>query len=134
MQTKPIIGVVLAFGVAFALLGGSGIGAAVFGENPDDAETQRVIEEISEDADVDRDEDGSGGLATDVGGDSEPTVTGVLISGGQFAVQLVGAVALLPLTLMRLGFPSWFAVPIGGVAQIVAFIGLVQFIGRTEFQ
>ena len=134
MQTKPIIGVVLAFGVAFALLGGSGIGAAVFGENPDDAETQRVIEEISEDADVDRDEEGGGGLATDVGGDSEPTVTGVLISGGQFAVQLVGAVALLPLTLMRLGFPSWFAVPIGGVAQIVAFIGLVQFIGRTEFQ
>ena len=134
MQTKPIIGVVLAFGVAFALLGGSGIGAAVFGENPDDAETQRVIEEISEDADVDRDEEGGGGLATDVGGDSEPTVTGVLISGGQFAVQLVGAVALLPLTLMRLGFPAWFAVPIGGVAQIVAFIGLVQFIGRSEFQ
>lgn len=132
MQTKPIIGVVLAFGVAFALLGGSGIGPAVFGEDPD-AETERVIEDISEEGDVSVDEDGEGGLGADIGGDNEPTVTGVIISGGQFAAQLVAAVALLPLTLVRLGFPTYFAVPVGGVAQIIAFIGLVQFIGRTEY-
>jgi len=132
MQTKPIIGVVLAFGVAFALLGGSGIGPAVFGEDPD-AETERVIEDIAEGGDVNVDEDGEGGLGADIGGDNEPTVTGVIISGGQFAAQLVAAVALLPLTLMRLGFPTYFAVPVGGVAQIIAFIGLVQFIGRTEY-
>ena len=132
MQTKPIIGVVLAFGVAFALLGGSGIGPAVFGEDPD-AETERVIEDISEEGDVSVDEDGEGGLGADIGGDNEPTVTGVIISGGQFAAQLVAAVALLPLTLVRLGFPTYFAVPVGGLAQIIAFIGLVQFIGRTEY-
>ena len=132
MQTKPIIGVVLAFGVAFALLGGSGIGPAVFGEDPD-AETERVIEDISEEGDVNVDEDGEGGLGADIGGDNEPTVTGVIISGGQFAAQLVAAVALLPLTLVRLGFPTYFAVPVGGLAQIIAFIGLVQFIGRTEY-
>ena len=131
MQTKPIIGVVLAFGVAFALLGGSGIGPTVFGEDPD-AETERVIEDISEEGDVNVDEDGEGGLGADIGGDNEPTVTGVIISGGQFAAQLVAAVALLPLTLVRLGFPTYFAVPVGGLAQIIAFIGLVQFVGRTE--
>ena len=132
MQTKPIIGVVLAFGVAFALLGGSGIGPTVFGEDPD-AETERVIEDIAEEGDANVDEDGEGGLGADIGGDNEPTVTGVIISGGQFAAQLVGAVALLPLTLMRLGFPTYFAVPVGGVAQIIAFIGLVQFVGRSEY-
>ena len=129
MQTKPIIGVVLAFGFAAALLGGSGIGPAVFGESPD-AQTADAIEEIAEGSDL---TDEEGGLDADIGGDNEPTVTGVVISGGQFAANLAVAVALLPLTLMRLGFPSWFAVPLGGVAQIIAFIGLVQFIGGREF-
>jgi hypothetical protein len=39
----------------------------------------------------------------------------------------------MPVTLMRLGFPAYFAVPIGGVAQIIAFIGLAQFIRGTEY-
>ena len=134
MQTKPVIGIVLSFGVAFALISGAGIGMALCGENPQDAETTRAIDEIAEDASVDGDEDEPGGLSADVGGDSEPTLVGVAISGGQFAAQLVGAVALLPLTLMRLGFPSYFAVPLGGVAQIIALIGLVQFVRGTEFQ
>lgn len=132
MQTKHVLGVVLAFGIAFSLLAGSGIGAAVFGETPGDDETTRTIDDVAGDADVDGDADG-GGLDADVAGDNEPTLVGVAISGGQFAVQLVAAVGLLPLTLMRLGFPSYFAVPVGGVAQIIAFIGLIQFIRGTEY-
>ena len=130
MESKSILGVVLAFGVAFALLSGSGLGAAIFGETPGNADTSRTLDDIASDASVDR-EDGDG-LAADVGGDNEPTLVGVLISGGQFATSLVGAVTLLPLTLMRLGFPAYFAVPVGAVAQVIAFIGLVQFVGRTE--
>jgi hypothetical protein len=131
MNTKSVIGVVLAFGVTFSLLAGSGVGAAVFGQAPDDAQTSRTLEQISGDASVDSD-DGEG-LSADVGGDNEPTVVGVGISGGQFLVTLVGAVAVVPLTLTRLGFPYWFAVPIGGVAQVIAFIGLVQFVRTGEF-
>ena len=129
METKSILGVVLSFGVAFALLAGAGVGA-VFNEDPRGAESTRTLGDIADDASVDR-EDGDG-LAADVGGDNEPTLVGVLISGGQFATSLVGAVTLLPLTLMRLGFPAYFAVPVGAVAQVIAFIGLVQFVGRTE--
>jgi hypothetical protein len=131
MRSKSVLGVVLAFGVAFALLAGSGIGAAVFGASPGDADTARTLEDISEDASVDA-EDPDGGFAADVTGDNEPTVVGVAISGGQFVAQLVGAVALLPVTLMRLGFPRYFAVPIGGVAQVIAFIGLAQFVAGRE--
>ena len=131
MRSKSVLGVVLAFGVMFALLAGSGIGATVFGASPGDAETTRTLEDVGDDASVDPDS-GGGGFAADVTGDNEPTVVGVAISGGQFVAQLVGAVALLPVTLMRLGFPRYFAVPVGGVAQVIAFIGLAQFVAGRE--
>lgn len=132
MQTKGVLGLVLAFGLAFALLSGSGIGAAVFGESPGDAETTRTIEEVSNQSSVDKEEDG--GLGADVTGDNEPTLVGLAISGGKFLAGLVGAVALLPLTLMRLGFPAYFALPVGGIAQIIAFVGLVQFTRLGELK
>jgi len=132
MRTKTVLGVVLAFGVSFALLSGSGIGAAVFGESPGDAESSRTLDDISKDASVDPDSEGSG-LSADVGGDNEPTLVGVAISGGRFAASLVAAVGLLPVTLMRLGFPTYFAIPVGGVAQVIAFIGLIQFVRGTEY-
>lgn len=129
MRTKGAIGVILAFGLAFALMSGSGIGAIVFGENPDDAESSGTLDDLIDDSDVDEDD---GGLAGNIGDDNEPTVTGFVISGAQFVASLVGAVALLPLTLMRLGFPSYFAVPVGGIAQIIAFVGLIQFVTGRE--
>jgi len=132
MQSKSVLGVVLAFGVAFAFLAGSGIGPGLFGETPGEAGSKTTLEDISGDSEVDEDKDG-GGLSADVAGDNEPTLVGVAISGGQFASTLVGAVSLLPLTLMRLGFPVYFAVPLGGLAQIIAFIGLIQFIRGTEY-
>ena len=132
MRTKGAIGVILAFGLAFALMSGSGIGAMVFGENPDDAESSGTLDELIDGADVDEDEDGGGGLSGNIGDDNEPTVTGFVISGAQFITELVRAVALLPLTLMRLGFPSYFAVPVGGIGQIIAFVGLIQFVTGRE--
>jgi len=132
MQTKGVLGLVLAFGLAFALLSGSGIGAAVFGESPGDAETTRTIEEVSNQSSVDKEDDG--GLGADVTGDNEPTLVGLAISGGKFLAGLVGAVALLPLTLIELGFPAYFALPVGGIAQIIAFIGLVQFTRLGELK
>jgi hypothetical protein len=132
MQTKTVLGLVLAFGVAFSLLAGSGIGAAIFGASPGDAQTSRTIDDAANQSTVDKEAEG-GGLGADVTGDNEPTLVGVAISGGRFAAQLVGSVALLPVTLMRLGFPAYFAVPVGGVAQIIAFIGLVQFVRGTEY-
>ena len=119
----------MSFGVAFAMLSGAGLGA-VFGEDPDDHETTRAIEALEEDADV---EEGEGGVSADVAGDSEPTLVGLAISAGAFAVQLVVAVGLLPVTLMELGFPRYAAYPLGIVAQSVALIGLFQFVRGTEY-
>ena len=131
MRTAPVIGVVLALGVSFALLAGSGIGPAVFGESPGDSEAKKTLDEVASDADVGGDD--GGGVSADVGGDNEPTLVGFAISGAQFIVKAVGAVALLPITLTRLGFPSYFAIPAGGLAQIIATIGLFQFLRTGEY-
>lgn len=129
METKAVLGVVLSFGVAFAMLSGAGLGA-VFGEDPDDHETTRAIEALEEDASVDED---GGGVSVEVAGDSEPTLVGMAIAAGQFAVQLVVAVGLLPVTLMQFGFPRYAAYPLGLIAQSVALIGLFQFVRGTEY-
>ena len=131
MQSKSVIGVVLAFGVAFTMLAGSGVGA-MFGESPGDEPTVETLDDIGDESNVDEDGEGTG-LSADVAGDDEPTLVGVALSAGQFGVQLVAAVALLPLTLVRLGFPSYFAVPVGGVAQVIAFLGLAQFVSGREW-
>jgi hypothetical protein len=130
MQSKHVYMLVLSFGVAFSMLAGAGIGPAVFGEDPSGAQTSKTLDEVANQSSVEQGDDG--GLGADVTGDNEPTLVGVAISGGRFLANLVASVALLPLTLMRLGFPAYFAVPIGGVAQIIAFIGLVEFIRTGE--
>jgi len=133
MRAKSVVGIVLCFGLAFTLLSGSGIGEAVFGESPGDDPTVDALEDISEDATVDEESDRDG-LSADVAGDNEPTLVGLGISAGRFAAQLVAAVALLPLTFARLGFPSYFAYPVGFIAQIIAFVGLAQFVRTGVFE
>lgn len=131
MQSKKIMIMMLSFGVAFAIAAGGGMGPAVFGESATDAPTTKTVGDVADDADIASDSDGEG-LSADVAGDNEPTLVGVAISGGQFVAQLVAMVTIFPYTLIRLGFPAYFAVPIGSVAQIIVFIGLIQFIRGTE--
>ena len=131
MRTKSVVGVVLCFGLAFALLGGSEIGMLIFGEQDGSEPTAETLGDIANESSVDEESDGDG-LSADVTGDNEPTLVGLSISAGQFAAQLVASVALLPLTLARLGFPTYFAYPVGGIAQIIAFIGLAQFVSGRE--
>jgi len=131
MRTITVLGAVLMFGLAFALLSGSGVGASVFGQDPGAAETTRTLEELGNESSVDADS-APGSLSADVAGENEPTTIGVAISVGQFLASWVGAVALLPVALIRLGFPAYFAVPVGSIAQVVAFVGLAQFIRTGE--
>lgn len=130
MRTAPIVAAVLALGVAFTVIAGSGVGASIFGETGDSA-AESTLEDLSEDAEIG---EGEGeGIGGDVGSDDEPTVTAFILSGASFAIDLVAAIALLPVTMANLGFPTWFAIPIGGTAQIIGAIGFVQFVTGREF-
>jgi len=131
MKTISVVTLVLCFGIAFTMIAGSGVGASVFGESGTDTGNAETLEQIGEEAQPDADREDSA-FSSDVRGDNEPTLVGFAISGGQFIVQLVASVALLPATLMRLGFPNYFAVPVGLAAQTVAAVGLFQFVtGRV---
>jgi len=133
MNTKSVAGVVLAFGVAFAMIGGSGIGGAVFGvEDPSDRKTAQTLEDVAEVAEPSEDSEGNP-LSGDAAGDNEPTTIGFVLSAGGFVTSIVGAVAFLPFTLQRLGFPLYFSIPVGGVAQIIATIGAIQFVTGREY-
>lgn len=127
MRTSPVIGLVLALGFSFALIAGSGIGPAVFGEDPGSSEAKKTLEDIADESDVGGEGEDSG-VSADVTGDNEPTTVGFAISGGQFIIQSVGAIALLPVTLTRLGFPAYFAFPAGGLAQFIGTVGIYKFI------
>ncbi len=129
MRTIGVIAVVMAFGVSFAMLAGSGVGDEIFGQDEDsiDAGHADSLEDSADEADV-----GGEGIEGEVGGADEPTVTGFVFSGAQFVVTLVVSIAALPFTLMNLGFPSYFAVPVGSAAQIVGAIGIFQFLTGRE--
>jgi hypothetical protein len=54
-------------------------------------------------------------------------IVGVVLSGVSYLTEFAALVALLPLELQALGFPVWFAAPIGLLVQALAGIGIVQF-------
>jgi len=59
--------------------------------------------------------------------EQEGSIVGLIIGGGQAIFTFLGAVALLPFEMNKLGFPWWFALPIGLVLQIHAGITGIQF-------
>lgn len=119
--------VVLALGISGAMLGGAGFADAWGSPAP---QTDAAQEELNE----------SGGdlnpentpVSGPVGsGDSE--IVGLIASGLSSLTDLAGAVALLPWTLMSLGFPAWFAAPVGSLAYVLVGISLIEWATNREW-
>jgi hypothetical protein len=126
MRTNVIFAMLLSFGVAGALITGSGFAALIGQGDP----VGTVDDRVSEQANESTLENGS------VSGEKAPgddaSIISLVISGGQRIAEVIGMVVLLPMTLINLGFPPWFAVPVGAPATIIASIGVVQFVtGRV---
>jgi hypothetical protein len=62
------------------------------------------------------------------------SIAGFIISGTSELVRIVSMVALLPVTLRDLGFPQWFAYPIGLGFYILVTMGIAQFAGGRIFR
>ncbi len=129
MRTVPVVMAVMALGVSFALVSGAGVGDIIFGLDspPQDPGIYEGIEAGAAEASPES------GTQADVGGDNEPTTVGIALRGGQFLMSMITMVAVLPVGLMRLGFPSFFAIPVGSVAQIIVFIGVIEFVTNREW-
>ena len=127
MRTITPVLLVLAIGTAGMMLGMSGFTAAWGAPAP---QTDAAADAVNGSAGSVGPNEGpvSGPVST---GDS--SIVGLIVSGLSSLVDIAGAVVLLPLTLMNLGFPAWFSVPLGLLAQAIVGIGLVEFATNREW-
>ncbi|RYJ07761.1 hypothetical protein ELS19_19795 [Halogeometricum borinquense] len=73
-----------------------------------------------------------GGLQGDPRVEDDGTLIGFIVRSTQTVTNILGMVVMLPNTLINLGFPRWFASPIGNAIRIVASVGILQFaVGRV---
>ena len=124
MHTKNVFGVVMAFALMFALIAGSGVGATIFDQNPD----TRGLDEFSETAEENKDP-----TFSVVSAIAQAPFVGAILQFGGMVRTFIAVVGFLPLWLMRLGFPNYFAAPVGVFTQIIASIGLFQVVTGREF-
>jgi hypothetical protein len=123
MRTILPVGAVIALGLVLLLFTGSGFNALVTG----DANTnslQDQLQDTSNETNVDDSTVVEGSRETSGDG----SIVGIAIGGASRLLGIVGLVALLPRTLQQLGFPTWFATPLGSVASLIAAVGIIQFI------
>lgn len=125
MRTIKVVLIVAAMGTAALMWSMSGVGAIYGTDDPVDGfEAGEKIQEegnasaVSEDGNFSASADNSGGA---------DNIVGVVLSGATAITDFAGMVALLPWELQRLGFPPFFAFPVGFLAQAIAGIGVVQF-------
>jgi hypothetical protein len=126
MRSNILIGVVMSLALAGALMTGSGFAGLVGKGDP----TGDINEKVNKKAENSTLKDG------DLSGEDAPSdddsIISLVIDGAQEIANIIGMVTLLPLTLINMGFPSWFAIPVGAPITIIASIGLVQFVtGRV---
>jgi hypothetical protein len=127
MRTIAVVLVVFSIAVAVAILQGSGFAAVWGGETPQSQVAQEQLDEA----------------ATEVNPNNQPvegpvnsgdsSLTGIIVDGIGGIVNIAGAVATLPSTLANLGFPVWFAAPVGSLAVIITGIGVVQFATGRDY-
>jgi hypothetical protein len=114
--------IVLSFVVALAVLSGSGatayIGGSIGGQ---DARTD--AQELADEKNV------TGQAAA-----NEGSIVGLVVGGARDLADVVALAVYFPSTLKAIGLPNWLADPLGIVANIVAFVGILQFISGRIYE
>lgn len=131
VQSARTVLVVAALGAAALMWGLSGFGALYGAADPvgdlqsgDEIETQGNQSAVVEGGSYDASAEGA----------SDDSIVGLIVSGTGAVTDFAGMVALLPFELQRLGFPYWFAWPLGVLAQAIVGIGIVQFASGRVFR
>lgn len=121
MRTIASVLVVLALGASGIMLGSAGFEAAWGAEPPQTAAAQEDLQDSAANSSV------SEGPVSGPVNSGESSIVGLIVDGIASIVSVAGAVILLPVTLINLGFPAWFALPIGALAELIVGIGIIQF-------
>lgn len=126
MRTKFPMLLVICLGIAVTMFSLSGF-ANLHETNPaDDLESGDEVEKVANNSSAAEDGEFSGS------GSNQDNIIGFIISAGSRFTQIVSLIVLLPWELANLGFPSWFAFPIGGLFQLIAGIGIIEFFSGRE--
>lgn len=127
MRTITPMLVVLALGVSGMMLGMSGF-ADAWGAKP--PQTTAAEEQLNDSASGLNPGDGpvQGPVSA-----ADSSIVGLLASGLGNLVNVAASVALLPVTLINLGFPAWFSVPVGLFGQLTLGIGIIEFATNREW-
>jgi uncharacterized protein YceK len=125
MRTIYPIVVAIALIVAWTMISLSGF-AAVVGQQGDQG--VKGGEKLNESADKSPAEEGVDSSVLSL----DNPLTALITTAIDGFVQFSSFVLLLPINLQRLGFPGFFALPVGVAAQFIVGIGVFQAIsGRT---
>lgn len=124
MRTITAVLVVFAIAGASLIWGLSGFGS-VFGQTDpiSGLESGETLQDEAAGSVVNE----SGQFNASAEGSDSDNIVGLIIAGLGFVVDTASLVALLPFELERLGFPYYFAYPVGLLAQLIASVGVVQF-------
>lgn len=120
MRTIAPVLLVLCIGVSGAMIGASGFEDAWGTPAPSTAGAQ---EELENSTSVNPNEKPIEGPVSS----GESNIVGLIADGLKSLAGIAAAVAVLPVTLINLGFPGWFAVPIGSLVYMIAGVGIIQF-------
>lgn len=124
---------VVALGTATLIWGLSGFGA-VYGVNDpvSGLESGDALQEQANDSAASNSGQFNG--SAENAGDDTTNIVGIVISATSSIADLVTLVALLPWELQRLGFPAYFALPIGALTQLIAGISVLQFASNRNLR
>lgn len=126
VRTTFLLATVLCIGLTMTLFAGSGFNSLVTGSQ-EPGQLADSVNDRANDSVVNDEEN----ISSDRTG-SSGSLAGLILSSARTIGQVVGLISLLPITLQRLGFPAWFAVPLGSVVYVIGGIGIVQFLsGRV---
>lgn len=121
MRTIAALGIVLSLALGMMVVNMSGYAAIVgSGDQKPDLASPDAVEEVGNNSSVQEGVEGSADNADD--GD----IVGLILGGSNQLGDILGLVTMLPTELVALGMPWYMAYPIGLLAQIVIFIGLLQ--------
>lgn len=127
MRTVAPVLLVFCVAVAGSMVGLAGFGAAWGAEPPQTQAAQDQLETNATEANPNN-EPVAGPVSS-----GESDVVGLIADGLGTLTDFAAAVVLLPVTLRELGFPWWFAAPIGSFAYLLAGIGLIEFATNREW-
>lgn len=128
MRTIAPVMIVLVLGVSGGMLSMAGFaGAWGLESGPDVGGAADKVEKTGQSVDP------SERVAVGPVVSAEAAIVGLVIDAAQTVTNVVGAVLFLPLTLLDLGFPRWFALPIASLAYIISTVGVLEFVTNREW-